>query len=377
MFALKRGWRRPGAALRVAAGLLWALATGIAGIGGAAAQEAPERPLNVATRIVPPFVIKEGDQFSGFSIDLWNAIAEQAGFKFAYSDRGTLAELIGAVADKNADLAIAAISITAARAKNFDFSQPIFASGIQIMVPSAGGALESLFPSFIAFFSSRPFFQLVGALLLLILIPTPIIWMLERKHKHSELRSHSKIGEAFKALFWSATTVVGQTAGHPRSVPGRLMALVLILTGLTFISYFTASVTSALTVQRLQAEVSGIGDLAGKRAGTVEGSTSAEFLTANRIRPTTFPNINEAIAAMNAGRLDAVVYDAPVLLYYTAHEGNGRAKLAGDVLRPEDYGIMLPLGSPLRKAIDEALLRLKETGAYQRIYRHWFSADAG
>ncbi|MFO1183711.1 MAG: transporter substrate-binding domain-containing protein [Bauldia sp.] len=362
---------------RLGFGLALAL-TFIAAIsaGPAPAQET-QRPVRVATRVVPPFVMKEGDQLTGFSIDLWNAIAEQAGLRFTYAEKGPLAELLASVTNNEADLAVAAISITAARAKSYDFSQPIFAGGIQIMVPASGSGLESLFPSFAAFFSSRVFFQLLAALLILIIIPTPIIWLLERRHKHSELRSHTKIGEAFKALFWSATTVVGQTAGHPKTVPGRLMALVLILTGLTFISYFTASVTSALTVQRLQAEVNGLGDLAGKRTGTVEGSTSADFLLTNRIRPITFANINEAIEAMNSGRLDAVVYDAPVLLYYTAHDGNGKAKLAGDVLRPEDYGIMLPLGSPLRKTVDEALLRLRETGTYLRIYRRWFAADAG
>lgn len=337
---------------------------------------AEEPALRVATRIVPPFVMRDGDKLSGFSIELWNAIAEHAGKKFALVEKGTLPEMMNAVKLGEADAAISAISITADREELFDFSQPIFAAGVQIMVRAQGAQGNSLIPSFVAFFTSRPFFQLMGALLALIIIPAPLIWWLERRYEASSVAASSTPAEFAKSMFWSATTVIGQTSGHPHSWPGRIIALVWMVTGVTFISYFTASVTSALTVEQLQSTINGLKDIGDKRIATVAGSSSASFLQKRGLNIALFSNVGQAIQALSEQSAEAVVYDAPVLLYYAAHEGEGKVRLVGPVLRPEDYGVLLPIGGPNRKWIDEALLALRESGDYQRLYERWFKAPS-
>jgi polar amino acid transport system substrate-binding protein len=42
------------------------------------------------------------------------------------------------------------------------------------------------------------------------------------------------------------------------------------------------------------------------------------------------------------------------------------------MFRKENYGIVFPSNSPLRKRINEALLKLKESGAYDQLYVKWF-----
>jgi polar amino acid transport system substrate-binding protein len=339
-------------------------------IRGLAQTEAPK--LRVATRVVAPFVMREGDHLTGFSIDLWNALAEEAGFQFSYTEVQTLPELVDSVRTGKADLAISAISITADRAKSFDFSQPIFNAGVQIMTRAKDAGGDSLVPGFLAFFTSRPFFQLMGALVALIVVPAPLIWWLERRFEQGSIAASTRVGEFFKSMFWSATTVIGQTSGHPLSAPGRIIALIWMVTSVTYISYFTAFITSALTVQQLQSGINGVDDLAGKRVGTVAGSSSADFLAKSGVVATPYADVGKAIDELFALQIDAIVYDAPVLLYYAAHEGNGRVRLVGALLHPEDYGVLFPIGSPYRKPVDEALLRLRESGGYQRITQHWF-----
>ena len=65
---------------------------------------------------------------------------------------------------------------------------------------------------------------------------------------------------------------------------------------------------------------------------------------------------------LDAGRGDAVVFDAPTLQYYATHAGEGKVVTVGEVFRPENYGIVFPLGSTLRKDVDRALLTLNEQG---------------
>jgi polar amino acid transport system substrate-binding protein len=70
------------------------------------------------------------------------------------------------------------------------------------------------------------------------------------------------------------------------------------------------------------------------------------------------------------------VFDSGVLSYYAAHSGRNQVQVVGDIFKPEDYGIVVPIGSPLGKQIDVALLKLKENGTYQALYDQFFtSAD--
>ena len=48
--------------------------------------------------------------------------------------------------------------------------------------------------------------------------------------------------------------------------------------------------------------------------------------------------------------------------------------MVGSIFEEETYGIALPTGSPLRKPINEALLKLKQDGTYEELYNKWFSS---
>ena len=45
-------------------------------------QQDQERPIRVVTKVVEPFVIKEQDRLTGFSIDLWKEITLLTGIPF-------------------------------------------------------------------------------------------------------------------------------------------------------------------------------------------------------------------------------------------------------------------------------------------------------
>ena len=92
-------------------------------------------------------------------------------------------------------------------------------------------------------------------------------------------------------------------------------------------------------------------------------------------KSTEFAKVEEAYQALQQGQVDAVVYDAPVLLYYASHEGKGKVQTVGSIFRKENYGIAFPANSPLRKPVNEALLKLKENGTYDQLYAKWFGGS--
>jgi polar amino acid transport system substrate-binding protein len=125
-------------------------------------------------------------------------------------------------------------------------------------------------------------------------------------------------------------------------------------------------------VQQLQGDIRSIDDLPGKVVATTAGSTAATYLREHHISVLEVPKIEEAYKALQTKKADAVVFDAPVLLFYAANEGKGKVEIVGSILREESYGIILPNNSPYRKPINQALLNLKENGTYQSLYDKWF-----
>jgi len=82
--------------------------------------------------------------------------------------------------------------------------------------------------------------------------------------------------------------------------------------------------------------------------------------------------IDDAYPQLYNGQVQAIVFDAPVLLYHAATKGRGAVQVVGPTLKDEYYGIALPAGSALRKPINEALLELMQDGAYTEIHDKWF-----
>src|SRR5262249_3128724 len=97
------------------------------------------RTVRVATRIVAPFVFEEDGKLAGFSVDLWRSIAAELMLESEFSISRSVQELLSNVESEKSDVGIAAISITAERSKSLDFSQPMFDSGLQIMVRTQSG----------------------------------------------------------------------------------------------------------------------------------------------------------------------------------------------------------------------------------------------
>lgn len=82
--------------------------------------------------------------------------------------------------------------------------------------------------------------------------------------------------------------------------------------------------------------------------------------------------IEDAYDLVLNGQVDAVVFDAPVLLYYASHGGKGKVQTVGSIFENENYGIVFSPNSPYRRQINNALLKLLENGTYQDLYKKWF-----
>lgn len=339
-------------------------------------QETKEPETKVGVRVISPFVNKEGDGYTGFSIELWKKIANIAKLpNTKFVEYNNVGELINAAEKKEIDAGIAAVSITADRESRINFSQPMFDAGLQIMVPGdvnveSSGPKDFFNKIFVALWN-KSFLSLVIAIIMLGFVLANIAYIFERLHPDGVFSRNYVIG-VFQAFWWSLSALASQADHNPRTRQGKVLAIVWMYFSVIFLTFFQAQITSDLTAQKLQGEINGIEDLSGKKVISISSSTASKFLTEKNIAHTDFANLNDAFASIANNQSDALVYDAPPMAYYSNNEGKGKVHLIGEVFKPENYGIVLPQKSENLSKVNLALLSIKEDGTYKELYTKYF-----
>lgn len=95
---------------------------------------AQDKELLVATDTAfVPFEFKQNGKYTGFDIELWEAIAKEAGYKYKLRPMD-FNGIIPGLQTRNIDVALAGITIRDDRKKVIDFSDPYYESGLAILV---------------------------------------------------------------------------------------------------------------------------------------------------------------------------------------------------------------------------------------------------
>ena len=152
----------------------------------------------------------------------------------------------------------------------------------------------------------------------------------------------------------------------------RFVAVLWMFTSVVFVAFYTATLTASLTVQQFRSAINGPDDLPGKAVATVTGTTSADYLRDGGVKATGYADIDTAVKALTDKKVDAVVYDAPVLQYIANADGTGAIGVVGPVFHAGDYGYAFSNGSALRREVDATLLGLRESGEYDTLSAKWF-----
>ena len=132
--------------------------------------------LTVSTVTRPPFSLVEDGKDTGFSIELWEAVAQNLKTDFSIVRHDSFSEMLGAVTSGTSDVAIANISITLAREQAMDFSYSIFSSSLRTMIQLKPDSNFSLVSTIVSW---ELFFAIIGAFAIL-LAGGMLMWRLER-----------------------------------------------------------------------------------------------------------------------------------------------------------------------------------------------------
>ena len=138
----------------------------------------------------------------------------------------------------------------------------------------------------------------------------------------------------------------------------------------------TFFVTGAQFIVKKGSPIRGAQDIAGKRVGTLQGSTNEKVLREKYAKAelVLFPDQTEAFTALQQGKVDAYCYDGIVLWGLKYKSGNpDQWEIVGDFISYEPYGMaMRKNDSDFRSVVNAALMEAIEGGEYFKIYEKWF-----
>lgn len=131
--------------------------------------------------------------------------------------------------------------------------------------------------------------------------------------------------------------------------------------------YFVAG--QDLLVAADNTDITGPDTLDGKNLCSVTGSTSAERIKTDYSTGVNLleqPGYAECVTALVAGQVDAVTTDDIILAGLGAQPSNaGKVKVVGNTFSEEKYGVGLPKDSDQCEAINEAITKMIDEGAWQ------------
>jgi hypothetical protein len=249
-----------------------------------------------------------------------------------------------------------------------DFTASFFSTGLGIAI--AAGGPPSWRPV-IAALTSFGFAQAILALVGLALAVGLIVWLFERRH--NEDFGGGVARGLSSSVWWTTVAMTQRGAGNfgPRTMPGRAVAMLWMVGSIIAIAVFTAGITAALTVRQLQGTVHEVADLSTARVGAVDGTTTEDVLLQLRVWPVTFATPKDALLALRAGKVDAVVYDRPLLAWFVKQDFQSSVQLLDTIFDFQNYAFAVPLDSPLRKPIGVAVLDAMESPWWgQTVFRY-------
>lgn len=325
--------------------------------------------LIVGTKPSPPFAMKDADgKWTGISIELWKELADDLHVTYEIREFD-IKGLLAAVEAKQIDIAVASLTITAEREEKLDFTHPIYSTGLSIAVrPGGGGGTMGMLKGLLTW----DLLKLIGALFGLLGVIGALVWLFEHRKNDAQFAKHPVRGIG-AGIWWSAVTMttVGYGDKSPVTIAGRMLGLIWMFAAIIIISVFTASVTSTLTVDRLESAIRGPEDLPRVKVATIGGSTSAAYLDAHHIVYKDVPTVLAGEQLVLAGTVDAMVYDAPILQYTAKHELGGGLLVLPNVFDHQDYGFALPDGSPLREQVNRVLLKELASDNWQALVERY------
>ncbi|XP_033823269.1 probable glutamate receptor [Periophthalmus magnuspinnatus] len=348
--------------------------------------------LRITTIKQEPFTISKGSDFEGFCMDLLFEVAKKVGFRYKVhlvkdglygkvDESGRWKGMIGEVIQGEADLAVAPLTVTAAREKAVGMTKPFMQTGISILLRRDSSENQGSF-TFLAPFNTQTWVGLLvaylgtAACMFLIARLSPCEWAPESDQNRFSV-VHS--------LWYTVGGLTLQGAGpHPKSLSGRVVSSCWWIFTLFLLAHYFTNLSSSNAAQSSSLTVKGFDDLANQEKmeyGCLAGSsTLAFFKNSNNMvyrriyehmerRKSFVSSMDEGVRRAKEGNY-AFIGESVSLDMAAAH--HCELVRSHEVIGMRGYSFAAPIGFPLLKNLSVAILELSEAGELAYLRSKWW-----
>ena len=338
-----------------------------------AAGQHETETLRIAVYDVPPYGYVDSDgSISGVSVDLWRRVAEQMEWPFKLIPVADIESILSGLEQGRFDAAIGAITITPERAARVDFSYPAHRSGVAIALRKQTGPIFALTSYWTAVTEMGPLIIVILGMLVVIGIA---MWIVERRDRSTAPGSESAVVSLRDGLYWAVVTMttVGYGDKTPKTMPGRVVAMVWMLSSLVLVSLLSTSLVSRLTAERVESrDLAASIDLRDRKLAAVAQSSGAEYLDELHLPYAKYKDLPAALESLANGQSNAVVNSVGALQFYVAKRYGRVLEIPQGLLAPAYMAIALPEHSAIKKPIDQALIRTTNSPEWRTLEERFF-----
>ncbi|XP_059291072.1 glutamate receptor 2.9-like [Lycium ferocissimum] len=313
-------------------------------------------------------------KYSGFCIDLFKEVLKilEQNYSLPYEFEpynGSYPDLVQQVINGSYDAIVGDMTVLAERAKYVEFTQPFAESGLSMVVPVKFDRSQKAL-MFLKPFTANMWIA-TGAVLVYTMI---VVWFMEHQ-SNPEFRGRWKdqLGTAmwftFSSLFFAHRETI--KSNYTKIVVIVWLFLVFVLT-----SSYTASLTSMLTVPRLEPSVKDIGWI--RRTNATVGCDGDSFVKDYLRQVLELQNIKNISnqedypKELESGSIKAAFLEIPYRKVVFREHCN-QYVVAGPSYRFGGLAFVFQKGSPLARDVSEAILTLTQDGTLKRLEEHWFA----
>ncbi|XP_053307575.1 glutamate receptor U1-like [Spea bombifrons] len=361
------------------------------------AKRQVQKTLTITTILEQPFAMMSGSEMEGFCLDLLTELSQSVGFNYtinvvkdgrygAKDQDGNWNGMVGEIVKKEADLAVAPLTITSARENVISFTKPFLQTGISILLRKDPSFESSTLFGFLSPFSNETW---IG-ILIAYLITSLCLFLVGRLSpcEWNELSSEENKLTFLNSLWFGVGAFTLQGAEpHPKSVSARIIAVIWWVFSITLLAAYIASFAAFLNIGNEQTtNIQTFEDLVKQRKlefGTINSSSTFQFFKNNknptyrmiyeqmeknkdRVLVKSFSEGVRRVRETNYAFLgESVMQD----LVVAQHCDLARAP---EVIAGRGYGIAASLDSPLIKPLTVAILEQIESGNVDYLREKWW-----
>ncbi|XP_042334671.1 probable glutamate receptor [Sceloporus undulatus] len=351
----------------------------------------------ITTILEDPYVMARGTELEGYCMDLLEKLSQMLHFKYKVgvvkdgkygilSPNGNWSGMIGEVVRKEADLAVAPLTITSIREDAVDFTQPFLHTGIGILLEKESSLEEASLFHFLTPFSKETWGGIFIAYLL-----SSLCLFLAARISPCEWEGNEDMRFTFLNSLWfgaGAFTLQGAMP-QPRSLAVRIISAIWWLFSIVLLTAYIAGFSFILESGSEQLSIQTFEDLVKQRQldfGTMEGSSTLLYFknSKNPIQQMVYESMNkkkETVFAKNYQEAIQRVLDSNyAFIGESISQDLAIARHCNLIRSPEvlgarGFGIATQKGSPWTNKLSVAILKLGESGELDYLRSKWWESS--